>query len=112
MEIDIIKFQIAEKLSNDYDTWNNVLYNTQSENYVCSHWEAEINPADVRVDIPNRTFLVSDGFFSSNVTLGSSDNGLNEFYNKAFAAKGKFEFETAENVKIKEIEIDIEIDIF
>ncbi|GEN74059.1 hypothetical protein [Chryseobacterium lathyri] len=116
MKIDKIKDSLAEKISNDYGTWHTVLNNTQSKNYVCNHWKVEINPRDIEIDIPNGTFSANDGFFSSNVKLGSSSDEKDIFYNKAFTAKGKFEFETkfdnASSLKIGEIDIEIEIDIF
>ncbi|UMQ41807.1 hypothetical protein MKS83_20785 [Chryseobacterium sp. Y16C] len=56
MKTDRIKDRLAEKLSNDYDTWHNVLNNTQPKDYVCNHWKAEINPTDIEIDTLNRVF--------------------------------------------------------
>ncbi|WP_426482173.1 hypothetical protein [Chryseobacterium sp. R2ACT005] len=111
MKTDRIKDILAEKLSNDYDTWHNVLNNTQPKDYVCSHWKVDINPTDIEIDIPNRIFLVNDGFFSTNGRLLDLDNE-DILYNKAFTAKGKFNLDNASNLKMEEIKIDIEIDIF
>lgn len=110
MKTDRIKDRLAEKLSNDYDTWHNVLNNTQPKDYVCNHWKAEISPTDIEIDTLNRVFLVNDGFLSTNGTLKLDNEDI--FYNKAFTAKGKFSFDNASNLKIGEIKIEIEIDIF
>lgn len=112
MEIDKIRDHIAQKLSNDYNVWNDVLNNTQPENYACDHWRVDINPTDIWVDIPNRTFSVDDGFFSFNVIIEPGKDNRDISYNKAFTAKGIFQFENTDHIEIEEIDVDIEIDIF
>lgn len=110
METDRIKDRLVEKLSNDYDTWHKVLSNTQPKDYICNHWKVEINSRDIEIDILNRIFLVNDGFFSAHGTLKLDNEDV--FYNKAFTAKGKFNLDNEGNLKIEEIQIEIEIDIF
>jgi hypothetical protein len=100
MEIDKIKDHIVQRLNNDYNVWNDVLNNTQPENYACDHWRVDINPTDISVDIPGRTFSVNDGFFSFDVTLESAKDDRDISYNKAFTAKGTFQFENMNNIKI------------
>jgi len=112
MEIDKIRDHIVQKLNNDYHVWSSVLNNTQPENYVCDHWKVDINPTDIGVDIPNRTFSVNDGFFSFDVTVESGKDDREISYNKAFTAKGTFQFENPDHIKIEGIDVDIEIDIF
>ncbi|MGK6344379.1 hypothetical protein ACMGDK_19380 [Chryseobacterium sp. DT-3] len=112
MEIDKIRDYIVEKLSKDYNVWNAVLNNTQPEDYACNRWKVEINPEDIRVDVPNRTFSVDEGFFSCEVTLASDNDQPEASYNKAFTAKGIFQSDLTSNIKIDEIDIAIEIDIF
>ncbi|UTX48856.1 hypothetical protein [Chryseobacterium sp. MA9] len=111
MNINKIKNRLAEKLSNDCSTWHDVLNNTQPKDFVCNHWKVDISPTDIEIDIPNGVFLVNDGFFSTSGTLLELDNE-NIFYNKAFTAKGKFNLDNASNLKMEEIKIEIEIDIF
>ena len=110
MKTDIIKDRLAEELSIDYDTWHTILNNTQPKDYVCNHWLVEINPADIEIDVPNGIFLVNDGFFSTNGTLGLDSEDI--FYNKAFIAKGKFKLDNPYNLKIEEIKIEFETYIF
>ncbi|EJL71439.1 hypothetical protein [Chryseobacterium populi] len=112
MKIHEIRDQIAKKLSNDYNTWHNLLNHTQPESYTCGHWKVEINPTDIWVDVPTRTFSVNDGFFSSNVIPEPGNNIQEVSYNKAFTAKGKFELDQENDLKLEKIDIDIEIDIF
>lgn len=112
MEIDKIRDHIAQILGSDYNVWNDVLNNTQPEDYACNRWEVEVDPKDIRVDIPNRTFSVDEGFFSCEVILASNSNNQDASYNKAFTAKGTFLFENTDHIKIEEIDVDIEIDIF
>lgn len=57
MKANNIKDSLAEKICNDYETWHNVLKNTQPQNYVCNHWEAEINPEDIEIDIYTGNFF-------------------------------------------------------
>lgn len=112
MEIDTIKNQIADRLTCDHKTWNNLLNNTQPENYTCDNWKAEIDPTDIFIDISNNFFSVNEGFFTSSIILNSNIADKNTSYNKAFTAEGKFVFETESSIRIEEVEIDIEIDIF
>lgn len=112
MEIDKIRDHIVQRLNSDYNVWNDVLNNTQPENYACDHWRVDINPTDISVDISSRTFSVNDGFLSFNITLESAKDDRDITYNKAFTAKGIFQFEHTDNIKIEEIDVTIEIDIF
>lgn len=112
MEIDKIRDYIVEKLSKDYNIWNAVLNNTQPEDYACNRWEVEINPEDIRVDVLTRTFSVDEGFFSCDVMSASDNDDPDTSYNKAFTAKGTFHSDPSNNIKIEEIDIAIEIDIF
>jgi len=110
MKTNRIKDRLAEKLSNDYDTWHNVLNNTEPKDYVCSQWKVDINPTDIEIDISNGIFLVNDGLFSTNGTLELDSEDIS--YNKAFIAKGKFKLDKAYNLKIEEIKIEFETYIF
>ena len=114
MQIDDIREQIAELISNDIDVWNDVLNNTSPGNYGCDHWEAEIDYNEIFVNIPERTFTVKNGHFKADLIMGSSkgDSSFNESYSKPFSAKGKFDFKDSVKLNIEEIEIDIDSDIY
>ncbi|MDQ0068128.1 hypothetical protein [Chryseobacterium lathyri] len=112
MEINKIKDHIAEKFSNDYGIWNDVLNNTQPENYACKNWQVEINQEDIFVDDSSKTFSVKEGFFLCNLTLQSSNEEDNIIYNKSFSAKGTFQLDSINRIEIEDIDIDIEVDIF
>ena len=114
MEIDEIRNQIAEKLSNDFDVWNDVINNTSPGNYGCDYWEAEVDYNDVYVDVPRRTFNVKNGSFSADLIMGASkgDSSFDTKYAKSFTANGKFDFENSNTIKFEEINIDIDSDIF
>ncbi|MDQ0782472.1 hypothetical protein [Chryseobacterium sp. W4I1] len=112
MEINKIKDHIAEKFSNDYNIWNDVLNNTQPENYACKNWQVEISQEDIFVDTPSKTFSVNEGFFACNLTWPSGNTGDDITYNKSFSAKGTFQLDTINRIEIGDIDIAIEIDIF
>ncbi len=114
MTIDEIREQIAEEISTDMEVWNDVLNNTSPGNYGCDFWESEIDYSDIFVDIPNREFTVKNGNFSADLVMGASkgDHSFNENYSKPFAAKGKFDFKSAKEITITEIDIDIDSDIY
>lgn len=112
MKTNEIKHMLAEKLSNDYDIWRNVLNDIQSEDYVCNQWDVEINMADIEIDIHTSFFGVNDGFFSTNLTFELVNDERNTFYNKAFTAKGKYKFDNSKNLEIEEIKIEFEAYIF
>lgn len=112
MKIDNIRNQIAEKLCNDSEIWKRVLNNTQPDNYACDHWNVEVTPTDIGVDIHNKAFSVHEGFFTSDIRFNSRIDGTDRSYNKAFTAKGKFELEPEGRIRFEEIDIAIEIDIF
>ena len=38
---------IADKLSNDYNIWNDVLNNTEPGNYGVNDWEVSIDPSNI-----------------------------------------------------------------
>lgn len=114
MEIDKIREQIAEEICNDMEIWNDVLNDTSPGNYGCDHWDAEVDYNNIYVNIPARTFEIKSGSFSADLVLGASkgDSSMNFNYSKPFSAKGKFDFSDAHNVKIEDIEINIDNDIF
>lgn len=114
MQLDDIREQIAELISNDIDVWNDVLNDTSPGNYGCDHWDAEIDYNDLFVNIPERTFTVKNGHFTADLVMGSSkgDSSFNESYSKPFSAKGKFDFKNSDELIIEEIEIDIDSDIY
>jgi len=114
MDIDKIRIEIAEKLSNDFDAWNDVLNNTNPGNYGCDQWDVEIDFNDIYVDIPKRSFELTNGIFSADLVLGASkgDTSFNMGYNKVFNAFGKFKFENANSITIEEVDIEIDPDIF
>lgn len=112
MKLDEIKTQIALKLSCDHETWNNLLNNTQPPDYSCNHWKVDIDPEDIHIDIPEQLFLVNDGYFASNIRENQNPENKDINYNKAFTAKGKFEIDKEFNIKLDQIDIDIQIDIF
>ncbi|WPO83452.1 hypothetical protein SD427_03670 [Chryseobacterium sp. JJR-5R] len=111
MEIDKIREQIAVEICNDIEIWNDVLSDTSPGNYGCDHWDAEVYYSNIYVDIPARTFEVRSGSFSADLVLGASngDSSMNFSYFKPFSAKGKFDFSDANNVKIEDINIDIDM---
>ncbi|SHM64133.1 hypothetical protein [Chryseobacterium polytrichastri] len=112
MEINEIRNQIVEKLCSEYSIWCNLLNSTQPKNYICNQWKVDLNPTDIDIDISNKNFFANEGFFISDITVNSNTDREDTPYNKAFTAKGKFEFETEYIINIKEIDIDLEIDIF
>jgi hypothetical protein len=114
MQIDEIREQIAELISNDMDNWNDVLNDTSPGNYGCDHWDAQVDYNDIFVNIPEKTFTVKNGGFSANLILGSStgDSSFNESYNKPFSATGEFDFESSTKIIIIDIKIDIDSDIY
>lgn len=112
MEINEIRNQIAEKLRSEYDIWSNLLNMTQPEYYMCNQWKVDINPTNIDIDISNKNFFANEGFFISDITVNSHTGRENTSYNKAFTIKGKFEFGSESNIRIEELDIDIEIDVF
>lgn len=111
MEIDPFKNQLTELLCHDFNTWNAVLNNTQPEGYICNHWKVDIDSKDINIDLNTKAFVVV-GFLSSHITFVKNGNKHNEFYNKAFTVKGKFEQRDVNLLELKEIDVEIEIDIF
>jgi hypothetical protein len=114
MEIDKIREQIAEEICYDIEIWNDVLNNTSPGNYGCDHWEVEVDYKDIFVWIPEKKFVVNSGNFSADLVLGASkgDSSVNMKYSKPFSAKGNFDFEGGNKIKILDIVIDIDEDIF
>ncbi|GEN66351.1 hypothetical protein [Chryseobacterium rhizosphaerae] len=112
MEIDTFKNQLTELLCHDFNTWNAVLNNTQPEGYICNHWKVDIDSKNINIDLNTGMFVVDDGFLSSHITFVKNGNKHNEFYNKAFTVKGKFENKGLNLFELKDIDVDIEIDIF
>lgn len=114
MKLDEIREQIAESICNDMDTWNEVLSNTSPGNYGCDHWDAEVDYNDIFVDIPQKTFVVRSGSFSADLVLGASkgESSMNFNYSKPFSATGSFDFLGSNSIKIEEIKISIDNDIF
>ena len=113
MHLDKIREKIAEEMSSDMEIWNDVLNETSPGNYGCDDWDAEVDFNDVFADIPNGTFKVRNGNFSADLVMGGSrgDSSFNTNYSKPFSATGKFEF-VGDKIKITEIEIDIDSDVF
>ena len=114
MEIDKIREQLARELENNLECWNAVLSNTSPGNYGCNSWEVQISADDIFVDIPKRTFNVKSGFFTAQIILGASkgEYSFETEYSKPFTAVGKFDFENKSQVRIKDVNIRINPDIF
>lgn len=112
MEIDTLKNQLAVLLCNDFNTWHTVLNNTQPEGYICNYWKVDIDSKNINIDLNSGMFAVDDGFLSSYITFVRNGNKHNEFYNKAFTVKGKFEHKGENLFELKDIDVGIEIDIF
>lgn len=112
MEINKIKDHIAEKFSNDYRIWNDVLNHTQPENYTCKNWQVEVSREDILVDASSATFSVNEGFFACHLLLQSNNQDDIVTYSKSFSAKGTFQLDSINRIKIADIDIDIEVDIF
>jgi len=114
MKIDEIREQIAEIISRDIDTWNDVLEDTSPGNYGCNNWDAEVDYNDIFVNITEKTFDVRNGNFYARLIMGASsgDTSFEETYSKPFSAKGKFDFKNSDEIEIEEIDIDIDSDIY
>lgn len=114
MKLDEIREQIAESICNDMNTWDEVLSDTSPGNYGCDHWDAEVDYRDIFVDIPKKTFVVNSGNFSADLILGASrgDSSMNFNYSKPFSATGNFDFLDSNKIKIEEINITIDNDVF
>ncbi|MCT4142359.1 hypothetical protein [Elizabethkingia anophelis] len=114
MHIDQIRNIIADKIRDNADIWNNVISNTNPGNYGCDEWEVEIDLNDIFVNIPKEIFTINNGYFRADLVLGSSngDSSFSQDYSKSFTGNGKFEFNGGHDINIKEIDIDIDPDIY
>ncbi|GJQ04372.1 MULTISPECIES: hypothetical protein [Capnocytophaga] len=114
MHLDEIREKIANKLQENFDTWNDVLNNTSPGNYGCNEWNVEVSYEDVYVDIPKKQFK-AEGVLNADLVMGASrgDTSFEQSYNKPFKAKGEFIFsEDGKDVEVKNVEVSIDPHIF
>jgi len=114
MDIDIIREKVANKISENHEEWSDVLNDANPGHYGASYWEVEVNPNDIWVDIPNRTYTFKNAQFSFTVRLGESGkDGMDMDFSKVASGKGKFDFSNDGNdIELKELEIDVDLDLF
>ena len=114
MTIDQIRDTIAEKLPAD-ELWGNLLTDTNPGNYGADAWEIDLNPENIWVDIPKKTFTFKEAIFSFNVKLGSSndEDGFESSFTKIASGEGKFEFSNGnKSVDIYDIDVKVDLDLF
>lgn len=114
MQIQEIREQIINQLQSDVDIWNNILSETNPGNYGVNDWEVEINESKLYVDIPNKEFSFRENSFSANLVMGASkgDSSFDMSFNKMFKGTGTFDFENSNSVKISNVEIEIDKNVF
>tara|TARA_R110001606_G_scaffold353410_1_gene503949 strand:+ start:275 stop:622 length:348 start_codon:yes stop_codon:yes gene_type:complete len=114
MTIDEIRDKLAENISQNHETWGDLLSDTNPGNYGSSYWEIELKPTDIFVDIPNRTYTFKNAQFSFTVRIGESGkDGVDMDFSKQAKGKGEFDFSNdGKDVVIKEMEIDVDLDLF
>lgn len=114
MQLQEIREQIIYQLQYDVENWNDVLSDTNPGNYGVNDWEVDIDEAKLYVDIPKNEFSFKNSRFSANLIMGASkgDTSFDMPYNKLVSGKGSFEFNNNQSVKITELEIEIDKDVF
>lgn len=80
---------IADKLSNDYNIWNDVLNNTEPGNYGVNDWEVSIDPSNITFNKGQDSFCAK-GHLTSELVIGESNGELTSKYNKDFSIKGDY----------------------
>lgn len=106
---------LAEKISSDYTSWNEIVADTTPGHYGADDIEIELNPNDIWVDIPNRTFSFKNANVSFTARLGGSsdDDGHDMPFDTILAGNGVFEFSAnGSDIDIKEILVPEEIYLF
>jgi hypothetical protein len=114
MQLQEIREIIIHQLQYDIENWNEVLSNTNPGNYGINDWEAEIDEAKLYVDIPKKEFNFKNSRFSANLIMGASkgDTRFDMPYNKSVSGKGTFEINDNKEIKIIEVEIEIDNEVF
>lgn len=113
MEVDDYRKQIADEISNDVNIWNDVRENTSPGNYGWEDWEAEIDFNNIFVDIQKKIFTVKKGNFSADLLLEESGkDAITSTYSKSFKATGNFEYSDKSKIRIEDVNIEIDNNLF
>lgn len=80
---------IADKLSNDYNIWNDVFNNTEPGNYGVKDWEVSIDPSNITFN-KGQDYFQAEGHLTSELKIGESNSELTSKYNKDFSIKGHY----------------------
>lgn len=113
MEMKIIE-QVAMQLPCRSE-WLTILNCTNPGHYGIIECDALIDKANVCVNIPERTFQITNVPFEFTLKLGSSsdDDGYSARYNRLANGKGRFRFdEYLEKIIIEELIISVDLDLF
>ena len=115
MSIDEIREQIAISLDvRCYDTWGNILDDTNPGHYGLDDVEFQIAINDIWVDIPKKAFTFKDGTLSFSARLGASSerDGVDMSFEKVVSGSGTFEFPRAGGINVLGFKINEKIDLF
>ena len=115
MKLQEIREQLIQDLENNIWNWNDVINNTNQGNYGLEYWNITVSEKDFFVDIPRKTFKFKNVDFFVKLLLGGSneDDGFIQDYNQLASGVGNFDFvDNNQKVEIKEINIEIDPDIF
>lgn len=115
MEIEEMREKLSIEISNNsQEKWGELLTDTQPGNHGINYWEVELLSKDIWVEIPKREFSFKNARFSFEVRLwGSSDeSGSDMSFSKVAKGIGKFEFGDNNSILVKELEIQVDLDLF
>ena len=112
MDLQEIRDQLMSELETDINHWSEVINNTSPGNYRLEDWDIDVPPKDFYVDIPKKRFTFKNVDFSAQLLLGSSNDGIVKEYNKPASGVGTFEFTSKNKVRITNIDVDIDSDIY
>lgn len=109
MEIDQIREQISEGLSNDIFLWDDILQETNPANYGYEVDTANVDIRDIWVDVPKRTFTFKNLTLYFSVRLGASNDrdGFDENHDAVLSGSGTFDFvKGGQRIEVKQVNVE------
>jgi len=117
MNIKIAREKIADKLGSAevYSDWVNVLDDTNPGHYGVNDVNVNIEPNDIWVDMPSKTFTFKNAELVFNIRLGGSSNedGYDADFRKPVSGYGEFQFaKDGKDIDILNFSINETIDLY